>query len=449
MSVALIFVVLGPFLAALLLARVAPLYRATALMSVVTVHTTLVAWLLREEHVSLELPGVAGLPLGGLRLDPAGAATLLVVDLVLAAVALRLPPWRAARPGPPDHHVEPLLLLLQGTVAIVALADDLRHLWLGLLLLVAAAAPLVAWRQHRRALEAAWRLIVPVSVGLMAMLLGIFMLTAAASLPTSSFASLAQPKVGAPEWWTAGTVLLAGGLAPLIGVAPWMGWRLKLSHDTPPPAAAVLNAALSGAGILALIRILEAVQGARELLAPLVMVGAFVSLGLGLAGLSAEDRALRLISWVSVAQVGVSLLLVAAGAHGPAIYQGISRDLLIAVLWLNLPAGGGRGPGRIRRPIAALALGLLAGLGSGATAMFVVISVVKSVSGVWVGGAALLLIGGVALTLLLRVLPRMLALAHAEPDPDAPVSALLLLLIAIVTGLWIPEGVQRALALWP
>lgn len=130
------------------------------------------------------------------------------------------------------------------------LTDNLAVAWLLIEVTTAASALLVAFSGKRSALEAGWKYVVLTTLGLAVALLGIVVLFVAAGGPGHGlgrldWSALADRATALPAQATlVAFVLIIVGLAAKIGWAPVHNWLPDAHSEAPPPASAMLSAAL-------------------------------------------------------------------------------------------------------------------------------------------------------------------------------------------------------------
>jgi hydrogenase-4 component F len=165
----------------------------------------------------------------------------------------------------------------------VPLVDNLAIAWLLVEATTGASALLVAFSGRRSALEAGWKYLVLTTFGLAVALLGIILLYVLAvpdggDLATLDWRSIAAVAPTLPE---AGAltafVLIIAGLATKAGWAPVHNWLPDAHSEAPPPASALLSAALLPAVALVAWRVLIALQPG---LAPGTGGALFIAFGL-------------------------------------------------------------------------------------------------------------------------------------------------------------------------
>ncbi len=209
-----------------------------------------------------------------------------------------------------------VLLVFWAILLAVPLAGNLGVAWLLVEATTAVSALLVGFSGRRHALEAGWKYLILTSLGLGVALLGIVIL--AAGLPGGAggltWQHLAAFGSGKPAAVTAYLLLLTG-LAAKIGWAPVHNWLPDAHSEAPPPASAMLSAALLPAVLLIAWRserALAPVIGLHQAQRLLIMFG-LASLAVAVPFLWRPMPFKRLLAYSSLEHMGVIALGVGFG----------------------------------------------------------------------------------------------------------------------------------------
>ena len=200
-----------------------------------------------------------------------------------------------------------LYYLLLAALVAVGLVTGPLLLWGAVEAAGVAAAPLVAVSGSRRALEAAWKYLVLISIGGFLALLGLVILLAA----------LHQGSPAARPALTVGLWLAVAGFAAKAGLAPFHTWLPDAHAQAPPPVAGLAGAELAAA-LYAILRVAGLASGGlgwawpRDLLAVLGLA----SLALAVVAMAGQRDLRRLLGYSSIEHMGVMALGVSFGGIG-------------------------------------------------------------------------------------------------------------------------------------
>ncbi len=199
-------------------------------------------------------------------------------------------------------------------------AQQYALLWVVLELTTFSLAPLMYFYRTKESLEAVWKYLFLVSIGLVFMFVGIlcFGLSARGVVDYTAFTAArmteAAPRLD-PLWLKAGFVFVMAGLSAKIGLAPMHPADVDATSNSPAPVAALMAGSLRATAVAALLRFYQVV--ARTSLAPLaqnllVFAGLF-SLAIAAVYMWRSRNYKRLLAWSSVEHVGIVALGVGIG----------------------------------------------------------------------------------------------------------------------------------------
>src|SRR5271166_4686955 len=199
-------------------------------------------------------------------LDPLGSFFLLILSHTFFAVALYSPGF-LQRMKKPEYHPSRWLYypalnsyLLASTLVIVT--QHFGLLWVVIELTTFSLVPLIYFYRSKESLEAVWKYLFLVSLGLVFLLIGILALDLAtkgagehASLVVSDLVRDAA-KLD-PLWVKTGFVLALVGISAKIGLAPMHPADIDATSNAPGPVAALMAGSLRSTAILVLLRFYE------------------------------------------------------------------------------------------------------------------------------------------------------------------------------------------------
>ncbi len=126
----------------------------------------------------------------------------------------------------PEAVFTACLLFFLASASLVAMAQHLGILWVGIEATTLASAPLIYFHRHKRSLEATWKYLIICSVGIALALLGNFLLDVAWQVPGDAVidmtmpAMLANPEgISAPRF-KAAFIFIFIGYGTKMGLAP-------------------------------------------------------------------------------------------------------------------------------------------------------------------------------------------------------------------------------------
>jgi hydrogenase-4 component F len=205
------------------------------------------------------------------------------------------------------HHVAFQALL--GAILLAVLSDSPAVTWLGTAIAVAAAAGLTATTRTLEAQNAARRLLLLCSVGLMLALFGTQLLYLAAGPDAASLGWSTARLHLAPS--NIAVLCLAIGYGGVAGLVPLHSWLPDATAEGTPQGATVIGTLLVNVPLFVIVRLRAAMAGGAD--APATL---FVVLGLATLLLAAFCLAARLDERRSLAFAGTALIGIVVFAFG-------------------------------------------------------------------------------------------------------------------------------------
>ncbi len=297
-----------PFSAAFLAALVPPLARWLALACCLATAAVAAAIQAGALPASLHLLGPYGVVL---QPDALAAPFLLLDALVCGAVVLD--GWRRPMPGP----FLLLLMVLHGGLASAFVAVDLISLYVTLEVVGISAFLLILITRSERCLWLALRYLLISNTVMTLYLIG----AAVIYLEQGSFRLEAVATAGA-----AALSLLLVGLLTKAGLFLSGLWLPRTHAEAPAEVSALLSGVVVAAGIVPLLRLSVAVPTLATVLPTIGLASA----GLGLLFALVEADAKRLLAWSTLSQMGLVLLVPAAGGLY-ALGHGLAKSALFLV----------------------------------------------------------------------------------------------------------------------
>lgn len=297
-----------PFTAAFLAALLPPLARGLALACCLATAAVAAAILAGALPASLHLLGPYGVVL---QPDALAAPFLLLNALVCGAVVLD--GWCRPLPGP----FLLLLMVLHGGLASAFVAVDLISLYVTLEVVGISAFLLILITRSERSLWLALRYLLISNTVMTLYLIG----AALVYLDQGSFQLEAVATAGA-----AALSLLLVGLLTKAGLFLSGLWLPRTHAEAPAEVSALLSGVVVAAGIVPLLRLSVAVPTLATVLPTIGLASA----GLGLLFALVEPEAKRLLAWSTLSQMGLVLLVPAAGGLY-ALGHGLAKSALFLV----------------------------------------------------------------------------------------------------------------------
>jgi hydrogenase-4 component F len=308
---------------------------------------------------------------GELLVDGLGALLSLLIAFIAFACSLYA---AAYLPGP--HAADPerratlerrlplfqaLFLVLETTLLWVVLTNNIVLLWVALEATTLASALLVSFYGDPRALEAGYKYLLLLTVGITSAFFGCVLLYSAAQPHLGSASALLISNLGRvaadipPHIALIATLLLLIGFGTKAGLAPFHPWVADAHAEAPAVMSAFLSSVIIKVPFVGLLRVWS-VFGPRypELNETLMALGAF-TLVVGGALAVAQDDLKRLFAYSSVAQVGFIAVALGTGHEFgtyAAVFFLVSHALTKALLFLG--AGAVAFAARDLRSLAAL-----------------------------------------------------------------------------------------------
>jgi NADH-quinone oxidoreductase subunit N len=321
----------------------APSLSAVAVLTLFAVIILVCAGRLTKQPVVLTALGLLATILAAIPALASGSNELTAVVGIasVATLAILLLPGLELQDGGQQPELAALLLLGSAGAIVLATADDLLSLVLGLETLSLSVAVATALGRGVRPLEAAFKYFVLAAVSVAAMIYGIGLFV----LATGSL-SLSASAPGDPALqllYTAGIVLVALGFGFELAVVP-LHWGALDAYIAAAPGLAgfIMSASKLGAA-LALGRLLVAVG--PEIAQPVLVGVGILSIGWGTIGALAQRDLRGLLGYSAIAHAGFLALALASGADGrvAAVFYVVIYAATAMLVFASL-SGLGTGP---------------------------------------------------------------------------------------------------------
>jgi hydrogenase-4 component F len=201
---------------------------------------------------------------GWLAADPLGLTVLTVTSVLFLVTVIYLVGYlRHDKPRSGQVFAGCLLAFL-ASASVVALAQHLAMLWVGMEATTLSVAPLIFLRRDRRSLEATWKYLVISSVGIALALLGTFFLASAqVDVPGRPLVLpdlVAHARELHPAWLQAAFLFLLVGFGTKMGLAPMHTWKPDTYGEAPSLVSGLMAGALTSCAFLGVARVTEVVM---------------------------------------------------------------------------------------------------------------------------------------------------------------------------------------------
>ncbi|MBG0776169.1 MAG: hydrogenase [Desulfovibrionaceae bacterium] len=377
-----------------------------------------------------------------------------------------------------DRVMVPCLLLFLAAMTLAVAARHLGLLWIAVEATTIVSAPLISHNRNAFSIEATWKYLLICSVGIALAMLGLLFTAYAALGPgeqaTLQFDALLRqaPQLSRP-WLRAGFVFLLVGFGTKMGLAPLHTWKPDAYGEAPGLVGALLAGGLTSVACLAILRGVQLMAGAGDgpLARHALLALGLLSLVLAAAFMVRQPDIKRLLAYSSVEHMGI--LAVGVGVGGLAAYGAmlhlVNNALTKGSLFLaagNIQrAYASKRLSEVRGAMAALPVsgglflaGFLAITGSPPFGPFLSeFTILRGMFGAGSHAVAALVLAVLAVVFL-GMGATVLQAVQGEPPTlceefrngcrDSLLLAappLVLLLLVLGLGLWLPEPLQRAL----
>ena len=408
-------------------------------------------------------------------LDPIGRLVLLSISVLFCAAAWYAVGYLSYRQERSNRAYCSAILVSLSAATLTTVTHHLGVYWIAVEATTLTMAPLIYFNRNSRSVEATWKYLMVCSIGVALALLGLFFLAYATMVagmqPTLLLDDLIAARQLSPTWLHAAFTFLLVGFGTKVGLAPLHTWKPDAYGEAPGMIGALLAGGLVNCAFLGLIRVYQISLATAEigfLRQTLIVMGLF-SMGVAAVFMARQADLKRTLAYSSVEHVGI--LALGLGIGGGALYgcllhilgNSISKGVLFLASGNIHRSFNSKSTHRIRGAMrrlpwtgALFLAGFLAVTGTPPFSPF--ISIFSIVNGAFAagnhltGGLMLLFLGAVFIGFAATVLP-IVAGSEQEgsertPYHDSPATigpSLVLVLLLIVLGLWIPDSLDQML----
>ncbi len=208
-----------------------------------------------------------------------------------------------------------------------------------------SVAPLIFYYRNEEALEAMWKYLFLVSVGIAFAFIGILFLTLSAkgSLLEGKqlffWEFIKNAKELNPIWLKASFIFIFAGLSTKIGIAPMHSGDIDATSNAPSPVAALMSGSLRLTSLIGVLRILQIIRptSSYEFAKIILIIGGLLSLFVAFVFMFKVNNYKRMLAYSSVEHLGLITLGIGVGglAFVGAMYHAIYNSITKVVLFLT------------------------------------------------------------------------------------------------------------------
>lgn len=364
-----------------------------------------------------------------------------------------------------------LLMLLTTSITGVYFANNIAITWVLLETTSLCSAGIIYHRRTTQALEAAWKYLFVCSTGIAVAYLGILLLCAATNCESLSYEAVAKATDTAnPLYLKIAFLLILCGYSCKAELFPLYTVGVDANFAAPSPASALISTGLVNAGFLAIFRIYKLLAGTEIFpwIRNILLLTGILSLVIGALFLRRTNNYKRFLSYSTVENMGIAIIGLGIGGIGvwAAIFHVACHTLIKSSLFLQMAVVRQIYDGyRINRigdyirinPIGAVGLigGMVVLMAFPPSPLFIselmILKQTVADNNWWVVAAMILLICIVIYSFCSRMIrlcyqPNQDELHPSKSDRTLSWSALTLLIVAMILGIWRPEILTEFIA---
>ena len=207
-----------------------------------------------------------------------------------------------------------------------------------------SVAPLIYFYRNEESLEAMWKYLFLVSVGIAFAFIGILLLTLSAKGTSLEGEQLffwefiRKANQLNPIWLKASFIFIFVGLSTKIGIAPMHSGDIDATSNAPSPIAALMSGSLRLTALLGVMRIFQIIRptSSYEFAKILLIIGALLSLFVAFVFMFKVNNYKRMLAYSSVEHLGLISLGLGVGglAFIGAMYHAIYNSIVKVILFL-------------------------------------------------------------------------------------------------------------------
>lgn len=218
-----------------------------------------------------------------------------------------------------------LLMLLAVAITCVYYSDNVAMTWVFLEATTICSAGIIYHREFQQSLEATWKYIFVCSTGIAMAYLGILLLSTVAEHGALDYESLRSViDNGNPLYLKVAFLLIVVGYSCKMEIFPLYTVGVDANYAAPAPASAFISTALVNAGFISIMRIYTLYASATEVFSwarhVLILIGV-LSLAVGAMFLRRSNNYKRFLSYSTVENMGI--VAIGMGIGGVALWAAV------------------------------------------------------------------------------------------------------------------------------
>nr|WP_319776195.1 proton-conducting transporter membrane subunit [uncultured Sphaerochaeta sp.] len=256
---------------------------------------------------------------------------------------LQKPVMPNAEKGKKNYFLFLNFYLAANTAAL--LSNHFGMLWVATEATTLSVVPLIYFYRNEEALEAMWKYLFLVSIGIAFAFIGILMLTLSAKGTILEGKQLffeefiRNANLLNPIWLKASFIFIFVGLSTKIGIAPMHSGDVDATSNAPSPIAALMSGSLRLTALIGVMRIYQILRptSSYEFSRTLLIIGGMLSLFIVFVYIFKVRNYKRMLAYSSVEHLGLITLGIGFGglAFVGAMYHAVYNSLTKVVLFLT------------------------------------------------------------------------------------------------------------------
>ncbi|MBQ8307411.1 MAG: hydrogenase 4 subunit F [Alistipes sp.] len=281
------------------------------------------------------------LSLAFFRFDLLGSLFYLLLVIVSLFVFVHSKTYLRENPLKEYRLYFALLMLLQTAITGVYFADNIAVTWIFLEATTLCAAGIIYHRRDAQTLEATWKYIFVCSTGIAMAYLGILLFCSASEGGALAYASLGERlQQGNPLFLKIAFLLVVCGYSCKMEIFPLYTIGVDANFAAPSPASALISTGLVNAGFIALFRIyrLMAQTEIFPWVKSVLLIIGLLSLVIGALFLRRTNNYKRFLSYSTVENMGIVAIGLGIGGVGvwAAVFHVVCHTLIKSSLFLQM-----------------------------------------------------------------------------------------------------------------
>lgn len=238
-----------------------------------------------------------------------------------------------------------LIMFLQSAITGVYFSSNIAITWIFLEATTLCAAGIVYHRRTEQTLEATWKYVFVCSTGIAMAYLGILLLCSVAEGGSLSYVALAERiQEGNPLFLKIAFLLVLSGYSCKMEIFPLHTVGIDANYAAPSPAAALISTALVNGGFLAIFRIYELFSQTAifDWIKSVLLIVGVLSLAIGAFFLRRTNNYKRFLSYSTVENMGLVAIGLGIGGVGvwAAIFHVVCHTFIKSSLFLQIGVVG-------------------------------------------------------------------------------------------------------------